>query len=164
APSLRALEVLPEARDRVEALPWIEPRLRAIGLRVVARRVAAQTIRERLDERRPFAAHSSRDGISRRLHDREDVVAVDAHAGDAVRDALHREALARRLSLGGDADGPTVVATEKDRRRLEDAREVEPVVELVRARRAFAEVDERHEVVLLDLRRPREADRLPDLR
>ena len=158
-----AVEVLAEAKERVLLLPALDKVLLAVGLGVVARRVTAHPVRERLDDGRAVAARRAGDGILGRAVHGEDVVAVDLHARDPVGHTLDGEARARGLPFDGDADRPAVVAAEEDRGGLEDAGEVHPVVKLGRARRALAEEGQGDQIVLLHLRRPAEADGLRDL-
>ena len=139
----------------------------AVRLRVVARRVAAHAIGDRLDQRRALRRARARAIASRvTLHDGEDVVAVDAHAGDAVGDALAR----RTSATPSDARSGTLMAQPLLRQKktvghLEHAREVHPVVEIAtsssrrrRSRRA------RPGRPCFDLGGPGEADGLRDLR
>src|SRR5712691_5518333 len=68
-----------------------------VRLMVVGSRVRRNAVRDRLDERRPAAVARAGDGIACRLVHRQDVGAVDAHAGNAVADGLVGECLRARL-------------------------------------------------------------------
>ena len=164
APERVLREIAAHALDRIARRPGLERLALAVALRIVARRVAAHAVGDGLDQRRPLAAHAALDGLLRGRDDREQVVAVHAHAVNAVGDRLLGEGSRGRLPLHGHADRPAVVAAQEDDGQLEDAREVQPAVEIGRARRAVAEVDERRDVFLLDLGAPGEADGLRDLR
>src|SRR5699024_7997565 len=79
----------------------------------------------------------ARDGIHR-----ERVGSVDANALDAVSVGLLSERLTRGLAFSGNRDRPLVVVTDEHRRNVEDAREVESLVEIALARCAVAEMTE----------------------
>src|SRR5256886_16809997 len=96
--------------------------------------------------------------------DCERVHPVDADSVEAVGGRLLREGRRGRLLRDGNGDGPLVVVAKEDRRRAEDAREVHRGVEVRGARRAVAKENEDRVRLAAELHRPRDADRVGDLR
>src|SRR5207248_9467676 len=93
-------EGLPEARDRIDALPGA-PRLRRVAAARRERRVALPAARLALDEPRAVAPARVVDRLLRGAPDGEDVVPVDdagrhPEAARAVGDIRRRLALRRR--------------------------------------------------------------------
>src|SRR3989475_433479 len=131
---------------------------------LAARRWRPRAVGARLDHGGPPAAPRLVRGRFRDRVDREQIVPVDADAVEAVRQSLLGKSLRGGLAGDRDGDGPLVVLAEEDRRGLEDAREVHRGVEVALARGAVAEVRERDDVLLADLRGPCRADGLRDLR
>ena len=128
-----------EPGDRVAQLPRLDLGRDAVLRRVVGGGVRAHPVGERLDERRPLAGAG---GLERRLGhgvDREDVVAVDPHAGEAEAAGalVERDA---GLPLGGLGDGPLVVLAEEHHRGVVGRGEHERLVDVTLAGRAVAEV------------------------
>src|SRR5436190_8128895 len=109
APRALLIEVLSQANDRIALLPDLDDVVFAVRLRIVARGVTRHAVGHRLDERGTFALRGALDGVTRDLVHGEEIVAVAAHARDAVRDALFGERGARGLALDGHADRPAVV-------------------------------------------------------
>ena len=156
--------MLLEPRDRIAPAPRLDLIVAAVGARVVGGRVPLQAIRDRLDERRALTRARPRDRLARDGDDRQQIVAVDAHAGQPVRLRLGGEVLRGGLLADRDADRPLVVSAKEDRLRLEDAGEVEADVELRGGGGAVAEVDERDVGPALQPRRPAHADGVRNLR
>jgi hypothetical protein len=105
--------------------------------------MTAHSVRDRFDQSGSLAVLPALDRPARRRNDRKEIVAVDADAGDAVAACFFGKGARCRLPFDRHADGPAVVATEKDDRQVEDAGEVQTTVEIGGARRAIAEIDER---------------------
>ena len=106
------------------------------------------------------ARHRVRDDVV----EREDVVAVDADRGDAVGAALDGERRRGCLPARGHADRPVVVLADDHAGHAVDAGERHRGVEVGLARRAVADEAQRHGAIALELRCPRGADGLRELR
>src|SRR6185369_10350679 len=157
-PSFAALEVLAEPRQRIALGPRLQIIRCAVAIGIVTRGVAAHAVGDRFDQRRTETLFTATDGFTHHAHDCENVVAVDAHAGDAIGGGFLGEGLGGRLSLGRNADRPTVVATEEDHRHLEHAGKVHPAVEVGGAGGAVTEVHQTRHILAVDLGAPGEAD------
>src|SRR3989339_810640 len=103
-----------ESPDRVLPAPGRHLLFGPVDLRVVGGRVRPEAVRERLDHRPPLPGPRAVHRIADRFADREDVVAVDANAGKAVRRGLLRQRPCGRLVLHGMGDRIAVVLAEKD--------------------------------------------------
>src|SRR5215468_1422934 len=117
-------QVLLETCDRISERPGPPFLLRAIARGIIARRVRRRAIGDVLDERGTGALPRA---LCRPLRDRvyrQEVVAIDADARNAVARAALREGapLAPREALER-GNGPLVVDQVQDHRRLVDGRE-----------------------------------------
>src|SRR5256885_16914846 len=98
-----------------------------------------ESVRARLDHRRPMALPGATGRVAGGLEDRERVHPVDADAVEAVSRRLLREGRGGRLLRDGNGDRPLVVVAKEDRRRAEDARAVHLGMEIRFARCGVAE-------------------------
>src|SRR4051812_44566720 len=131
-------EVGLEPGDRVAQLPLLELAGQPVAGRVVGGGVRAHPVGERLDERRALALAG---GGQRRLghgEDGEDVVAVDADAGEAEAGGP-LEQRHPRLALDRHADRVLVVLAEEDDGRGEGRRPDQGFVDLALAGGAVAQ-------------------------
>ncbi|MFO0674227.1 MAG: hypothetical protein U0235_32200 [Polyangiaceae bacterium] len=103
------------------------------------RRLGAR--RRRFDERRAFAATPAPRRVTNRVVHREEIVTVDGHGRESVGHTARARALADRIGRAADGD-------EHDR-QLEDASEVERVVDLAARKLVFVEERERDGALLL---------------
>src|SRR5436309_1753936 len=162
-PQALQLEVLPHPLDRIALRPRFDFLFRPVARRIVARGMRTHAIGDRFDHRRAASASGFVRGRLRHSVHGEQIVPVHADAVKAVCQGLLREGFRGGLTGDRDGDRPLVVLTEENRRGLEDAREVHRGMEVALARRAVAEVCQRDDVVLPDLRGPGRAHRLRDL-
>ncbi len=128
-----------EAGDRVLELPVLEVVAHPVAGRVVGGGVRTHPVGVRLDEGRALAVAGA---LQRRLRHgvrREDVVAVDAHAGEAEaeRALVERDA---GLALDGLGDGPLVVLAEEHHGSVVRRREDEALVDVALRGRTVTEV------------------------
>src|SRR5690606_5222117 len=130
---------------------------------IVTGRVRAHAVGDALHEGRPQAGPSALHRFVDHGVARQDVVAVDPHARDAVGVRLDGDGRAGRLALGGHADGPLVVLADHHAGHLEHTREIDGVVKVWLAGRAVSHEPHGNDAVALDLRRPGRAHRLGDL-
>ena len=134
-----------EPGDRVLRLPVGElGQLAVLGR--IALVVAAQSVDQGLDERRPVAGARPGDRLADRRVDREDVVAVDRHGRDAVDAGVVGEVL--HLRVGGERRelGVAVVLAEEHDRQPPEARDVQGLVEGAGLAGPVAEEDDRHAI------------------
>src|SRR5918911_1100027 len=130
APQPPLLQIAAEARQRVAPAPVLDLLGRLVAPRVVRGGVRADAVRQRLDQCRPLAAPRAFDRpVAGGVHGQR-VVAVDQHAGHAVRQAFLRQRLAPGQAGARHADGPVVVLDEQHRLRVEHASEVERLEEV----------------------------------
>ena len=106
------------ALDGVAMLPDLDFGVDAVARWVVRRRVRAHAVGVGLDQRRAPAHARALERALRDFVDREDVVAVDANAGEAE---TGRAVVEGNLRLNGHRrrDAPLVVLTEEDDGRIE---------------------------------------------
>src|SRR5512135_177292 len=109
-----------ESPDRILPAPGRHLLFGPVDRRVVGGRVRPEAVGERLDQRAPFPGPRPVHRVRDHLADRQNVVAVDADAGKAVRPGLLRQCSGGRLVLHGKGDGIPVVLAEKDHRQTED--------------------------------------------
>lgn len=102
-----------EAQDRVAELPLLDLGRDAVLRRVVGRGVRTHAVGVGLDEERAVAVAGLVEAVLRHGVRREDVVAVDADAGEAEAAGALEERDAGLL-LDGLGDGPLVVLAEED--------------------------------------------------
>ena len=152
------------ALDRVEGAVLVELDRIDVARRVVGGVVRAHAVGPGLDERRPLPRPRPRDRPRAGVVHREEVVAVDELAGDAVAGRPRGEARRRGLLAHRGGDGPAVVLEHEDDRRAAHAGEVERLVRVALRRGAVAEVRADDGVEALDAQPPRQADGVRDLR
>ena len=142
-----AAEVDLEPGDRVLELPVLDVVVEPVAGRVVGRGVRTHPVGVGLDERRALAVAGAlqrglRDGVRR-----EDVVAVDADAGEAEaeRALVERDP---RLALDRLGDRPLVVLAEEHDRGVVGRGEDERLVDVALAGGAVAEVGDHGRVAV----------------
>ena len=127
-----------QPRDRIAPAALVDLVLAAIGLRI-AFEVTDPADRVRLDERGTVAAARALDGAHDRVPHGDDVVAVDALAGNTVAGGARGDAAARRRArVRGGRRPPIVLADEHDRQRPERG-EIHALVKRATVRGAVAE-------------------------
>ena len=136
-------QVAAHARDRVEGAALLELDGVDVARRVVGGVVRAHAVGAGLDQRRPLPRPRPRDRPRAGVVHREEVVAVDELAGDAVAGRPRREARRGRLLAHRGRDGPAVVLQDEDDRGAAHAGEVQRLVRVALRRRAVAEVGAR---------------------
>src|SRR3989442_904145 len=107
------LEQAGQPRDRVRAPPFGDLVLPAVRLRVPLE-VPHPADRVRLDERRPVAAAPALGGTRDGVIHRQDVVAVNGLAGDAIARRAGRDRAARRPQRLGGGRGPAVALADEN--------------------------------------------------
>src|SRR6266850_453908 len=127
-------------------------------------RAAAHDQSDRLDERRALAGARALDRLGRRLRDRDDVGAVDGHAGDAVALRAVRQLLELRLAGERHVPGVLVVLDDVHHRQIPERRDAEALVERAGGRRAVAEDAGRDLALLFHLAGERDTARDGDVR
>ena len=142
-----AAQVDLEPRDRVLELPVLDVVVEPVAGRVVGRGVGTHPVGVGLDERRALAVAGA---LQRGLRDdvrREDVVAVDADAGEAEaeRALVERDP---RLALDRLGDRPLVVLAEEHDRGVVGRGEDERLVDVALAGGAVAEVGDHGRVAV----------------
>src|SRR3989442_1814616 len=129
-PGAAPREIVAQPRNRLE-LPLLAHRFGiAIARRIVGRRVIAQPVGQRLDERRPAARTRLRQRFIGCMADRDDVVAVDLPALDTGGDSFLCQRLRRTLHAAGHRDRPLVVVDDQYHRDLPHAGHVQAFVEI----------------------------------
>jgi hypothetical protein len=141
------VEVGLEAGDRVPVLPDLLFGLVAVLRRIVGGRVGAAAVGEGLDEHRAVAGpHRVEAGAGDGVH-RDDVVAVDADAGDAEALAALAQGC-RGLDVGRLGDRPLVVLAEEQHRGVEGAGEGQRLGDIALRGGAVAEAGDGHGVAV----------------
>src|SRR6266508_1653025 len=127
--------------ERIQTPPPLDLLGRAVLRRVIGRRVGADAVGDRLDQRGDAVVAGPGGGLLRGRVHRQHVVPVHLNPREPVGHGLAPD---RRDRLGGQrhGDGPLVVLAEEDRGRPEHGGEVAPLVEVALGRRAVAEVDQ----------------------
>ncbi len=164
-PVALADQMLFQALDRVaqrERFPLV---LRPVFRRVVAGRMRAAAIGDVLDQRRPAAAPGAVGGPERYRVDSQQIVAVDANAGNTEAEAAggKRAALATGRALER-RNRPLVVDDVQNDGRLVNRRKCQSVVKVGFRRAAVADPGCGDMVLALDRRCHRPANRLRELR
>jgi hypothetical protein len=118
-----------EAQDRVAELPLLDLGRDAVLRRVVGGRVRTHAVGVGLDEQGAVAVAGLVQAVLRHGIRGEDVVAVDAHAGEAEAAGALEERDAGLL-LDGLGDGPLVVLAEEDHGGVEARRVDERLVDI----------------------------------
>ena len=154
-----------QSRDGIAERPFLRFIGWAIAARIVARRMAFDTVSVVFDQRcaqigaRPFSSPLRR-GI-----DGEEIVSIHAQAGKAIADGARGEGC---LLAAGDSlkarYRPLVVDDVQDHGRPKDGAEIERVVKIAFRRRALADPGRRDTVVMLVGRGHRPTHRLAELR
>ena len=150
-----------EARDRVPERPGTPLFLRPVTGGIVAGGVRGRPVGHVLDERRTPALPGTLCGPLGDRVDGEEIVAIDADAGNAVaRSGLRESALLAAGKALERGDGPLVVDEVQDHRRAVHLRESHRVVEIRLGARALPDPARGDAVLALDGRRHGPADRL----
>src|SRR5512134_379303 len=158
-----SLEEVAESTDGVFPPPRLDVVRGPVARRVVGRRVRAQSVRQRLDQRRPLPRPGTLQGVARRPDDRKDVVSVHPDARKTVRRCLDRDRGRGGLPGNGHRYGKLIVAAEEDIRGLEDPGEVHRDVEFPGRASAVPEVRHDGDLLAAQFRRVRRTDRLGEL-
>src|SRR5215472_9276593 len=153
APDPGRRQIFAQPRDRL-ALPVLaDLGVLAIALGIVDRRVVAEPVGQRLDQRRATARARPLECALYRIDHSDDVVAVDLLARKASGDRLLRQGFGRALRSARHRDRPLVVGDDKQHRQPHDAREVGGLVEITLRSAAVADHADRGARLPLELHR-----------
>src|ERR671919_537193 len=150
----RRLQKHPEPLDGIELLPRLDVLLGAVSGGVVGGGVWPDPVGDGLDERGLVLGASPLHGLAGHPVHGEDIVPVDAHAGEAVPLRFPVD-LPGGLLLQRHGDGPGVVLTEEDDRRPEHPGHVHGLVHVALRGGSVAEVRDRNDVLPVELRAQR---------
>ena len=153
-----------QSYDGIAQSPLVNFVLRTIARGIVARRMRAHAIRERLDERRTMSLSRAGNGVTHRSVEGKYVVAIDACAWNAVGTSLDGKGGRSGLPFRWNADGPVIVLTNQDAWHFEDARKVERVVKVWFAGAAVTDKPHGDRSITSHLGSPRSADDIGYLR
>lgn len=136
--------------DRIPPLPQLQFGGIAIAGGIVGGGVRAHSIGDGLDERRPAAGTGANERLPGHGQDRECVIAVHLHGGNAVADGPARD---RRGTLHprGRADRPAVVLAEEHHRRTPGGGEAERLGDIALTGGAVAEVGDGGDLRALEM-------------
>src|SRR5215470_5281020 len=132
-------EISSETHDRLQLPMTADLGIVAIAARVVDRRVIAETIGERLDDRGTLAGARLFNGASRCVGDGDDVITVDLLTGNAGGDSLLRQGLSRRLRGTRHRNGPLVVGDHEHHRQPHGAGKIDRFIEVALRGAAIAD-------------------------
>ena len=149
----------PEQLDRVALAPLVDLGLIAVVLDRQPEGVVVEPVRLRLHQRGAVTPAGSRNGPGDRLVDRDHILPVHGHAGDAVARGAHRHIGHGHHDAGRAQLAVAVVLAQEHDRQRPDRGQVEALVERALVGRAVAEEAQRHPVVALQLRAERGAGR-----
>jgi hypothetical protein len=136
------------ALDRVLLLAHLLDLLLGAVFRRVGHRVAAVAVGQHLEDVGALAAARMGNRLAARLLDRENVHAVDLHAGNAVGLAALVEVGPGRRPLDAGAHAVLVVLDDVDHRQLPQRGHVEGLVDLALVDRAVAQIGQGHAVLV----------------
>src|SRR5437773_5802489 len=163
-PHAQAGEVALDALDRVARARLLELLRVLMAGGIVGGVVEAHPVGDRFDEARSLAVSGALDSVACRVVNGHDVIAVDLDAFEAVTGGAQRKAWGRRLDAPRGRDRPLVVLQKERDRRLDNARQVERLVEIAFGRAAIADVGDDHRVLAPETESPRQAGGLRKLR
>src|SRR5262249_10131828 len=96
---------------------------------IVSGGVVAEPIRQGLDDCWALSAAGSVQSLRNNVPDRDDIVAIDLHAGDAGGDGFLSQRAGGSLALDGYRDGPPVVDHDKHCREGAGAGQIDSFIE-----------------------------------